>query len=344
VIKGAGGVLGAQIVNATTGAAFSGTVVAYVTGDGGTQAAATNSCTAEGNGYYTVVLTSSETNYDLVAVTFVGTGAIPATIQIVTIAAVPTPVPSTAITGPGVTTALTLITDSFGLLNVFLPGEDIPAADAQTGLRTLNRLIGSWAQQHLTIPSITRTVVDLVANQASYTVGTGGDIDILRPPNQANIQGASLLYPSTTPTVETPLGILTDDGYRLWPLKDATAALPSVLYYNPTVSDTFGTIYLLPIPDNSTYDLALYCEQQLSTFADLSTTYAFPDAYAEALVYNLARRLAKPYGRDVDADLMDMANRSLAIVKRSNFKMLDLGNYFGSAAAYDINSDRIWVR
>src|SRR5437762_2811451 len=191
--RGSGGVAGAQMVNATTGAAFAGTVSAFVTGDGGTQTAATNSCTAEGNGYYSLVLTASETDFELVAVTFTGTGAIPATVQIITTAAVPTPAPSTAITGPGVTTALTLITDAFEELNVFMPGEAIPAVDGQKGLRILNAMIGQWAQERLTIPAVIRETFDLMANQASYTIGDGGDFDTVRPQSQDAIAGASLI-------------------------------------------------------------------------------------------------------------------------------------------------------
>jgi hypothetical protein len=343
VIRSQGGVIGAQMVNATTGAAFAGTVSAFVTGDGGTQAAATNSCVAEGNGYYTVVLTGPETDYELVAVTFTGSSAIPATVQVVTTAIAPVPSPSSAITGSTVTTALTLLTAALEELEVYQPGEPISDTDAQTCLGYLNRMIGSWAQQNLTIPAVIRHTFDIVGSQASYTVGTGGDFNMARPPNQNSITGAALLYP-TSPVVESPLGLLTDDGYRLWPLKAQTATLPSVAYYNPTITATFGTLYLLPIPDNALYDLALYVEQPLSRFADLTTTYAFPDGYEECLVYQLARRVAKPFGRPFDQDLKDKADAALAVIKRSNMKLSAMSNYFSGVGMYDINSDRIWVR
>lgn len=77
-------VIGAQMTSATDGSAFTGTVTVYVTGDGGTQAiggTGSGICTHEGNGFHTYVPTQAETNYDHVAFTFIGTGAIPATIQ-----------------------------------------------------------------------------------------------------------------------------------------------------------------------------------------------------------------------------------------------------------------------
>lgn len=80
-------VIGAQIVSATDGSAFTGSVTCYVTGDGGTQAAGSvgsGACTHEGNGFHTYAPAQAETNYDHVAFTFTGTGAVPATVQIYT--------------------------------------------------------------------------------------------------------------------------------------------------------------------------------------------------------------------------------------------------------------------
>lgn len=79
--------IGAQMCSATDGSAFTGAVTVYVTGDAGTQAAGSvgaGACTHEGNGYHTYAPAQAETNYDLVAFTFIGTGAIPSTVQVYT--------------------------------------------------------------------------------------------------------------------------------------------------------------------------------------------------------------------------------------------------------------------
>lgn len=78
-------VVGAQMITAADGTAFTGSVTCYVTGDGGTQAAGSvgsGACTHEGNGFHTYAPAQAETNYDHVAFTFIGTGAIPVTVQI----------------------------------------------------------------------------------------------------------------------------------------------------------------------------------------------------------------------------------------------------------------------
>ena len=77
-------IVGAQMVTASDGSAFTGAVTCYVTGDGGTQAVGSvgsGACTHEGNGYHTYAPAKAETDYTHVAFTFVGTGAVPATVQ-----------------------------------------------------------------------------------------------------------------------------------------------------------------------------------------------------------------------------------------------------------------------
>lgn len=77
--------IGAQMVSATDGSAFTGTVTVYITGDAGTQAIGTvgsGVCTHEGNGFHTYAPSQAETNYDHIAFTFIGSGAVPMTVQV----------------------------------------------------------------------------------------------------------------------------------------------------------------------------------------------------------------------------------------------------------------------
>lgn len=83
----AGQSVGAEMIAAADGSAFTGAVSVFVTLDAGTQAAGTvggGACTHEGNGYHTYLPAQAETNGDLAAFTFTGTGAIPRTVQIYT--------------------------------------------------------------------------------------------------------------------------------------------------------------------------------------------------------------------------------------------------------------------
>lgn len=77
--------IGAQLVSATDGSAFTGSVSVAVTIDNGTQASGGGTAPAhEGNGYHSYTPTQAETNGDHVAFTFTGSGAVPVTVQVYT--------------------------------------------------------------------------------------------------------------------------------------------------------------------------------------------------------------------------------------------------------------------
>ncbi len=79
--------IGAQMISATDGSNFTGEVTVYITGDAGSQgvgSVGSGICTHEGNGYHTYAPSQAETNYDLIAFTFIGTGAVSSTVQVFT--------------------------------------------------------------------------------------------------------------------------------------------------------------------------------------------------------------------------------------------------------------------
>lgn len=232
-------------------------------------------------------------------------------------------------------TATTLITSALDAIGAYGVGESLEAADAADGLRRLNGLLSSWAIQPQTIPVIKREVFDIVANQTSYSIGSGANFNTTRP---SMLTGAALLLTSATPDQEIPLTLLTDDGYRSILTKAQTNTLPTALYYSPTFTTSgWGTIYLWPIPDTADNDLVLYRPEQLSEFANLTTQYQIPNGYEEALTYNLAVRLAAPFGRPLTDDVRVLARQALANIKRQNTKMADLAN-----DAVSIMSGRRW--
>lgn len=107
----AGQKIGVQMVSASDGSAFTGTVTVYVTGDAGSQAigsVGSGVCTHEGNGYHSYAPAQSETNFDLIAFTFTGSGAVPVTVQVYTAINPVTAVPTAAANATAVRSELGL--------------------------------------------------------------------------------------------------------------------------------------------------------------------------------------------------------------------------------------------
>jgi hypothetical protein len=156
----AGQKIGAQMVSATDGSAFTGSVTVYVTGDAGTQAAGSvgsGACTHEGNGYHTYAPAQAETNYDLIAFTFVGTGAIPATVQLYTkMDANVTTIAGTAQTGRDIGASV-LLSSGTGTGQLSLSSGAVLLQAAQTGV---------------TIPTVT-TLTNLPAITSNWLTAAG---------------------------------------------------------------------------------------------------------------------------------------------------------------------------
>jgi hypothetical protein len=203
--------IGAQLVSATDGSAFTGSVTVYVTGDAGTQAAGSvgsGACTHEGNGYHTYAPAQAETNYDIIGFTFTGTGAVPATVQVFT--SFPQTGDNFALigaTGSGLTSLATQA--SVNTIDDFLDTEisaikavtdAIPNAGALTTIQAdlddiqtrlpaalvsgrMDSSVGAMAANTITDAAIaadvTAVVADSVWNAATATYGAAGSYGLL---------------------------------------------------------------------------------------------------------------------------------------------------------------------
>lgn len=81
----AGQKIGAQMIDASDGSDFEGTVTVYTNGDSDSQTLGSTGsgiCTHEGNGFHSYEPSQAETDYDHASFTFTGSGAITATIQV----------------------------------------------------------------------------------------------------------------------------------------------------------------------------------------------------------------------------------------------------------------------
>lgn len=228
-----------------------------------------------------------------------------------------------------------LIASSLRLIGVLAQGETANANDESAAFDVLNQLIDSWETHALTKLARVRHVDDLEADQASYTIGPSGDLDHPRP---TEIDAAAWFDPTTNQ--EYPLSPLTTEAYDLITNKEESGTQPTSFYYEPTDPD--GTIYLWPVPDNSTYDLVLYVKSALTQYANRDTAVDLPPGYAKALRYNLAVELAPEFGRPLDPLILKIASDTLSALKQQNVRMADLSldpMFTGGSGAYDITTD-----
>jgi len=208
-------------------------------------------------------------------------------------------------------TANQIITDALKLIGVYQKGEAIDGDEAADGLRALNLMIDSWANESLMLFQFVQRSLALTAGDPSYTIGSGGDIAVTRP---VKIHHAFVRDSSNN---DSDLYIINNADYSSIPLKTNGNAYPTALYYRPNFP--LGAITLYPEPSAS-LTLYLECWDQLTQFASLTTSASFPPGYERALIYNLPIEIASMYGKSVLPEVIKIANDAKSRIKDVNDK------------------------
>jgi hypothetical protein len=218
-------------------------------------------------------------------------------------------------------TALSVINRALRSIGVLASGETAPASEVQDALTALNAMIDSWRLQRLTVP--TYQTADLAcAAVASYTIGPDVTDDVVTDPRPSHITSATFIPAGSAFRDELPMEVLTEQKWRELTPKNLTSTIPTQLYYSPTAPS--GTIYLWPVATGVVGTVVLHYAAPLAKFANHTTDYDLPPGYEEALMYNLAARLAPEFGRALDGNVAFMARESLGNVKRANIRPAEL--------------------
>lgn len=156
------------------------------------------------------------------------------------------------------------------------------ATDDAEALEALNNMIGSWSAD-VTIPAYILGEETLVVGQAEYTIGSGGDFDIARPLSIAS------MYLTDSDGYSYQLKQVSLKDYGRVGQKTLEGRPKSFSYYS---AYPLGKIFFNKESDKA-YTLCYEILQHITEFAAIGTTVSLPNEYKEALIYNLAIRLAE---------------------------------------------------
>jgi hypothetical protein len=189
------------------------------------------------------------------------------------------------------------------------PGRTPSSAQFQDALDEVNRLIDSLDTDRLFIYS--RDTAQLPLSGAkSYTIGTSTDPNVIpdfNGPRPEFIESANAVS-NTTPPVRYPLAVVDDLEWAAISVQDVGNSIPEVLYCDRAYP--IATLYLYPQPIAG-YLLELFAWHLVPQFLSAQDTVVLPPGYLDAIVLNLAIRLAPHFQRPVDADVRLQARESL---------------------------------
>lgn len=234
------------------------------------------------------------------------------------------------------TTAVDLITLALKDIGALGIGQSIGPDDTADGLATLNMMLGAWQGERLSVYHLVDTALMSTGAQ-SYTVGVGGNFNVLRP---IKISAAyARLNPGMSNPIDYPIKMIDarEDYVRIG-LK-SLVSFPEFAFYDAAYP--LGNLFLYPVP-NSTFELHIVTMEALPQFSVPAAAINLPPEYTAAIRYNLAMWLAPSYQLEPQASLVRLAGNAKRIVKRMNVQIqtMTIPRGLASTQKYNIYSDR----
>ena len=196
-------------------------------------------------------------------------------------------------------TGQSLIEDSLLEIGVGSPNQSSPQSVLNHGLRALNRMWESWSAELGPVQALTTDTHSWPSATASQTIGSGGDIDTVKPIEINSLQ-------TQKDTLDYTVSRVSYAQYQTTVLKTISTDYPDVYAY--LKGNTLGTIYLYPVPA-STLTVSINSWKPLTAFT-MAGTISLPAGYEEAILKNLAIELAPAHGKSVRQEVVLRARQS----------------------------------
>lgn len=196
------------------------------------------------------------------------------------------------------------------LLGQIEAGESPTSDESSDALTALNAMLDSWRNDRLLCFAFQTESLTLSSSDASYTIGTSGDLNTTRPVEivQAWISDSNNDYPMRPMNEAEYAGIFD---------KTQEADWPDRYLFRPSIASSQATFIVYPVP-NATRTCKIITRVVVSSFAATTDTVTLPPGWEEAIDANLAIALAPEYGVEPSQAVVKMARDALAGIKRTN--------------------------
>lgn len=205
-----------------------------------------------------------------------------------------------------------IVSGALRLISSLTPGEAINGNEAANALVVLNEMLAAFSMEWGLINATTIESFPLIVGQTSYTIGTGGNFNTVRPDTLFN-----QWILDTVAGIRYPLKHLSDNEYNAIPL-NTIQSIPKGIYYDDQYP--LGVLYIYPTAGAATYTLYLESIKPIMQFTTLNTAMNLPGEYFKALRLLLANDLAPEYGFEIPQSLQRDIDKARDMLKARNFK------------------------
>lgn len=208
------------------------------------------------------------------------------------------------------TTVRDIVEGALRLIEEVGEGQQMTAQQGQDGLFALQGLIDSWSLDPAMIATEVQEELTLTGNVGEYTIGSGGDLDTVKPLN---------IVAATIKDVSVPLNNLEIIGQAKYAqvFSDEGKGTPYYLYYDNNYP--LGNIRFYSIPDKA-YTLVLYSQKPITNYTSLNDTIVAPQGGDRMLRFNLAVELAPEFGKQAPMKVEEKANESRDLFMGQNIR------------------------
>lgn len=174
-------------------------------------------------------------------------------------------------------------------------------------------MLASWSIDSFLVPYYTSENFTLVVGQSVYTIGVTGDSPdfVTATGRPTKIISAFIRVSGTDDAIDVDMKEREYNEIRI----KSTQVKPTRLYYDPQYP--IGSIKFNSAAD-LTHDFHLISEKALEDVAALTVTLNLPKGINEALIYNLAVRLAINLGNKPNQELNRIAKSSMERLQLHN--------------------------
>lgn len=188
-------------------------------------------------------------------------------------------------------------------ISVLAAGETPTADEYKDASDALNMMVKSWQAEDIGLWLIDTGTLTLVADQASYTIGTGGDLAVTKP-----LDVIEARFYNATGATETRMFKMSREEYYDLPVKTSTGT-PTQFYIDRQLSSL--TFYIWPVWDGTAADkIYLSYKAEVEDFDVAGNNPDFPKEWYRALRKNLAIEISPEFGVEPSPTLVSLAQES----------------------------------
>lgn len=208
-------------------------------------------------------------------------------------------------------TPRSLITLALRISGVIGVGQSVNADDLSDAFSQLNMMTTQWSQKRWLVYREYDIAAPCIGS-GQFTIGPGGTFNTSRPDR---IESAFVRTNGSSYAIDYDLDILeAREDWNTIAVK-SIPGMPTLLFYDPQMP--LGIVNIYPVPSPA-YELHLSLKQPLTTLTSIDMDMGLPPEYDEALLYNLAVRLAPSYQIQIMPEVRALATATLNTVRNSN--------------------------